>query len=216
MLSECFWPPLLVFQKNWISRRIKKISDNLTSLSIFTINKKRQFLWKYQYYQPLFEQLVLLRSKQRKYYAWNVYLHEQKGAFCNFFSTCKPAKTCMHFKAEKFSFLSKSFVYRKLKRATQKLSFCFKWLDTGEHTVVLLGGRFTLIALEGNQYKKTRPAILCSSSLLCKIVPTKLMVCNSAFYTSHLRLTVLSGAVCLSYRHRTDRSNVIFLPHINL
>ena len=37
----------------------------------------------------------------------------------------------LHFKAEIFSFLSKYFVYRKLKRALQKLSFCFNRPDTG-------------------------------------------------------------------------------------
>ena len=36
-----------------------------------------------------------------------------------------------------FSFHSKYFVYRKLKRAPQKLSFCFKCPDTG--TVRILG-----------------------------------------------------------------------------
>ena len=33
-----------------------------------------------------------------------------------------------HLKAEMFSFYSKYFVYRELRRAPQKLSFCFKWL----------------------------------------------------------------------------------------
>ena len=42
-----------------------------------------------------------------------------------------------HLKAEMFSFHSKYFVYRELKRAPQKLSFCFKCLDTG--TVRILG-----------------------------------------------------------------------------
>ena len=42
-----------------------------------------------------------------------------------------------HLKAEMFSFHSKYFVYRKLKRAPQKLSFCFKCPDTG--TVRILG-----------------------------------------------------------------------------
>ena len=37
----------------------------------------------------------------------------------------------LHFKAEIFSFRSKYFVYRKLKRALQKLSFCFNRPDTG-------------------------------------------------------------------------------------
>ena len=48
-----------------------------------------------------------------------------------------------HLKAEMFSFHSKYFVYRKLKKAPQKLSFCFKcpdtaWYrpDTGQHTVL--------------------------------------------------------------------------------
>ena len=35
-----------------------------------------------------------------------------------------------------FSFHSKYFVYRELKRAPQKLSFCFKCPDTGQHTVI--------------------------------------------------------------------------------
>ena len=39
--SECFLPPL--FQTNRISRRIDKSSENLTSLSVFTLNIK-QFL----------------------------------------------------------------------------------------------------------------------------------------------------------------------------
>ena len=34
-------------------------------------------------------------------------------------------------KAEMFSFHSKYFVYRELKKAPQKLSFFFKWPDTG-------------------------------------------------------------------------------------
>ena len=36
-----------------------------------------------------------------------------------------------HLKAEMFSFHSKYFIYRELKRAPQKLSFCFKCPDTG-------------------------------------------------------------------------------------
>ena len=43
----------------------------------------------------------------------------------------------LHLKAEMFSFHSKYFVYRELKRAPQKLSFCFKCPDTG--TVRILG-----------------------------------------------------------------------------
>ena len=42
-----------------------------------------------------------------------------------------------HLKAEMYSFHSKYFVYRELKRAPQKLSFCFKCPDTG--TVRILG-----------------------------------------------------------------------------
>ena len=64
-ILNCFWPPL--FQTNRISRSINKISENLTSLSIFTLNIK-QFLWKYQMLLTLFwTALILLRSKQRKY-----------------------------------------------------------------------------------------------------------------------------------------------------
>ena len=37
-LTECFWAPL--FQTNRISRRINKLSENLSSLSIFTLNIK--------------------------------------------------------------------------------------------------------------------------------------------------------------------------------
>ena len=37
----------------------------------------------------------------------------------------------LHLKAEMFSFHSKYFVYRELKSAPQKLSFCFKCPDTG-------------------------------------------------------------------------------------
>ena len=48
-----------------------------------------------------------------------------------------------HLKAEMFSFHSKYFVYRKLKRASQKLSFCFKCPDTG--TVRLLGNILYLV-----------------------------------------------------------------------
>ena len=44
ILSECFWP--LLFRTNRISKRINKLSENLTVLSIFTLNIK-QFLWKY-------------------------------------------------------------------------------------------------------------------------------------------------------------------------
>ena len=42
-----------------------------------------------------------------------------------------------YLKAEMFSFHSKYFVYRELKRAPQKFSFCFKCPDTG--TVRILG-----------------------------------------------------------------------------
>ena len=40
-----------------------------------------------------------------------------------------------------FSYHLKDVVYRKLKRVLQKLSFCFKWPDTGQHTVcrVIMG-----------------------------------------------------------------------------
>ena len=44
ILSECFWP--LLFRTNRISKRINKLSENLTVLSIFTLTIK-QFLWKY-------------------------------------------------------------------------------------------------------------------------------------------------------------------------
>ena len=93
ILSECFWP--LLFQTNWISRRINEFSDNLTSLSIFTSNIK-QFLWKYHIIPTLFwTPLVLLHSKWRKYWPSKVYSPEQNSALCNCFSRCKPVKTCI-------------------------------------------------------------------------------------------------------------------------
>ena len=53
ILSECFWAPL--FQTNRISRRINKLSENLTSLSIFTLNINR-FFENITYYLPFSEQ----------------------------------------------------------------------------------------------------------------------------------------------------------------
>ena len=83
--------------------------------------KYQQFLWKYQILPTLIlTALVSLRSKRAP---------GQNGAFCNCFSSCKPAQT-LNFKFEMFIFHSKYFVYRKLKSALQKLSFCFKWPDT--------------------------------------------------------------------------------------
>lgn len=90
-LSECFWPPL--FQTNRISRRINKLSENLTSLSIFTL-KIKQFLWKHHTLPSLFwAALILLRSQQRKYWSWKVYSPEQNGAFCDCFASFQIAKT---------------------------------------------------------------------------------------------------------------------------
>ena len=63
--SECFWT--LLFQKNWISWRIDKFCENLSSLNIFALNIK-QLLWKYHILPTHFgTALVLLRSKKRKY-----------------------------------------------------------------------------------------------------------------------------------------------------
>ena len=77
-LSEYFWPPL--FQTNRISRRINKLSENLTSLSIFTL--------KYHTLPSLFwAALILLRSKQRKYQSWRVYSPEQNGVLCACFAS---------------------------------------------------------------------------------------------------------------------------------
>ena len=39
IIGESLWPPL--FQTNRISRRINKLSENLTSLNIFTLNIKQ-------------------------------------------------------------------------------------------------------------------------------------------------------------------------------
>ena len=89
-LSECFWPPL--FQINRISRRINKLSENMTSLSIFTL-KIKQFLWKYHTLPDLFwAALILLRSKQRKYEPWKVDSPEQNGVFCDCFASFHIAK----------------------------------------------------------------------------------------------------------------------------
>ena len=64
ILNECFWPPL--FQTNWISRRINKLFENPTSLSIFTLNIK-QFLWKYHILPTLFwAVLILLKTAPQK------------------------------------------------------------------------------------------------------------------------------------------------------
>ena len=66
ILTKCFWAPL--FQTNRIWRRINKVSENLFSLNIFTLNIK-PFLWKYHMLPTLFRAaLILLRSKKRKYY----------------------------------------------------------------------------------------------------------------------------------------------------
>ena len=86
-----FWAPL--FQTNRISRRINKLSENLTSLSIFTVNIK-PFLWKYHILPTLFwAALILLRSKQRKYEPWNVYSPQQNGVFCDCFASFQLTKT---------------------------------------------------------------------------------------------------------------------------
>ena len=83
-LSEYFWPPL--FQTNRISRRINKLSENLTSLTIFTL--------KYHTLPSLFwAALILLRSKQRKYQPWKVYSPEQNGVLCDCFASFQIAKT---------------------------------------------------------------------------------------------------------------------------
>ena len=130
IFSECFWPTL--FQTNRISRRIHKLSENLTSLSVFTLNMK-QFLWKYHILPTLFwAALILLRSKPRKYLPWKVSSPEQNAVFCDCFASFK-----LYLKAEMFSFLPKYFVYRELKRAPQKYFFCFKCQNTG--TVRILG-----------------------------------------------------------------------------
>ena len=90
ILSECFWAPL--FQTNRISRRINKLSENLTSLIIFTLNIK-PFLRKYHILPTLFwAALILLRSKERKYYPWSVYSREQNGVFCDCFASFQLAK----------------------------------------------------------------------------------------------------------------------------
>ena len=47
------------------------------------------------------------------------------------------ARQNLHFKAEMFGFLSEYLVYRKQRRAREKLSFRFKCPDTG--TVRVLG-----------------------------------------------------------------------------
>ena len=119
ILSECFsiWPPL--FQTNWISRRINEFSDNLNSLSIFTLNTK-QFLWKYHILPTLiWTALVLLRSKKRP---WKVYSPEQNSAFCNSFSSSKP--TCVQLPFE---------ILRlpKTKKGAAKIESFFKRPDTG-------------------------------------------------------------------------------------
>ena len=58
----------------------------------------------------------------------------------------------LHLKAKMFSFRSKYFVYRYLKRAPQKLSFCFKCPDTGQHTV--LDSKFHVFFFFGRSMNK--------------------------------------------------------------
>ena len=65
-----------------------------------------------------------------------MYSPEQNGAFCDCFVSFKPAKTFI-LKLKSSAFIRNTFVYRELKRAPQKLSFCFKCPDTG--TVRILG-----------------------------------------------------------------------------
>ena len=70
-----------------------------------------------------------------------------------------------HLKAEMFSFHSKYFVYRELKKAPQKLSFCFKWPDTG--TVRILGNIcISLILLLHIKLINHMTCISCPSQLL--------------------------------------------------
>ena len=80
ILSECFWAPS--FQTNRISRRINKLSENLTSLSIFDLNIK-PFLWKYHILPTLFWAAQ----------PWNVYSPEQNGVFCDCLASFQLAKT---------------------------------------------------------------------------------------------------------------------------
>ena len=64
-----------------------------------------------------------------------------------------------------FSFHSKYFVYRELKKAPQKLSFCFKWPDTG--TVRTLGNLYiSLILLLHIKLINHMTCISCPSQLL--------------------------------------------------
>ena len=64
-----------------------------------------------------------------------------------------------------FSFHSKYFVYRELKKAPQKLSFCFKWPDTG--TVRILGNIcISLILLLHIKLINHMTCISCPSQLL--------------------------------------------------
>ena len=58
-----------------------------------------------------------------------------------------------------------------------------------------------------------RPECLFSTTLLYKILPTNLVQCYT-FYTSHLRYTVLWGAVCFFIQ--TSHRFCSFLPYLNL
>ena len=139
-LSECFWPPL--FQTNRISRRINKLSENLTSLSIFTL-KIKQFLWKYHTLPSLFwAALILLRSKQRKYQPWKVYSPEQNGVLCDCFASFQIAKTFI-LKLKCSAFIRNTSFTEKSEKSASKTEFLFKWLDTG--TVRILGNIYTVM-----------------------------------------------------------------------
>ena len=137
-LSECFLPPL--FQTNRISRRINKLSENLTSLSIFTL-KIKQFLWTNHTLPSLFW-AALINSVNISY---EKFTHLNRTASSSTVSQAFKSPKLSSLKAEMFSFHSKYFVYRELKRAPQKWSFCFKCQDTG--TVRILGNILYLVKM---------------------------------------------------------------------
>ena len=96
-------------------------------------------------------------------------------------------------------------VHRRLPTLAQ-FRFIKGWRLQG--TIVLDDSQFSRfnlsvnsLCLKGRPKWKIRPEFFCSTSLLYKILPIHLVACKPAvytFYTSHLRQTVLCGAVCLS------------------
>ena len=78
------------------------------------------------YYQPVSEQHYFCCAANSINISYETFTHLNRTAP----SATVSQAVNFHLKVEMFRFHSKYFVYRELKRAPQKLSFCFKWPDT--------------------------------------------------------------------------------------